>query len=112
MYFLDLDGGHIMTFCGGSLLHAGDPVLTGTRYILAGFVFIRNKAVIPHMSLVDAITQPTDTDTLGACFKGLKRKRKDSDVETEPGVNIHTEHGCVAPMTASSGFSFGFNQFQ
>lgn len=33
--------GHICTFAGGDVLHAGETVLKGIRYILAGFVYLR-----------------------------------------------------------------------
>jgi hypothetical protein len=48
-YFADLassvraPAGHLVSFPGGSMLHAGDPVLLGTRYIIAGFVYIQNN---------------------------------------------------------------------
>lgn len=37
-----LEQGHILSFPGGSLLHGGDPLLSGTRYIIAVFILIND----------------------------------------------------------------------
>ena len=29
-----------MSFCGGDLLHSGDPIVSGVRYIIAGFCYV------------------------------------------------------------------------
>jgi hypothetical protein len=30
----------MLSFCGGELLHGGDPIIEGVRYILAAFCYV------------------------------------------------------------------------
>jgi len=32
--------GGMLSFCGGEILHSGDPVISGVRYIIAGFCYV------------------------------------------------------------------------
>jgi hypothetical protein len=40
--FIYVDCGHLVSFKGGSLVHGGDPILQGTRYIVAAFLYIES----------------------------------------------------------------------
>ena len=32
--------GGMLSFCGGEILHSGDPVIEGVRYIIAAFCYV------------------------------------------------------------------------
>ena len=36
--------GGILSFCGGEIVHSGDPVISGVRYIVAGFCYVDLRA--------------------------------------------------------------------
>lgn len=47
MFFCIADVGQVLSFPGGSILHGGEPIVCGTRYILAVFAYIAGTPVVP-----------------------------------------------------------------
>lgn len=46
--FITVDCGHVLSF-SGSLVHGGEPIIFGTRYILAVFLVIQREDDVPHL---------------------------------------------------------------
>lgn len=92
-YFADLKEavrtpqGHLLSFAGGQILHAGDPVVSGTRYIIAAFVLLEDES--------------SSSDKQAATEIATVSVNKSSTVHALIDKNKATE--------TSTGFSFSFS---
>lgn len=95
--------GGMMSFCGGELLHSGDPVVEGTRYIIAAFCYV---------DLVGG-----SNDTAGLSRQTLSEGEKSQQLQTQSklkgifdndGSNSDRAVKC-AKEKSQSPFSFGFS---
>ena len=73
--------GGVMSFCGGDLLHSGDPIVSGVRYIIAGFCYV---------DLVDSGGTDCTGHQIIQCYK-------------------NNSASTAAPLATSQTFSFGFD---
>lgn len=48
MLVFSSDIGQVLSFPGGSILHGGEPIVRGTRYILAVFAYIAGTPAAPR----------------------------------------------------------------
>lgn len=80
-----------MSFCGGDLLHSGDPIVVGVRYIITAFCYV---------DLVDEFSNDQIIPNFENDLESQSRKQsKLKDLLT----------GDVAKATVSQTFSFGFD---
>lgn len=86
--------GGMMSFCGGDLLHSGDPVVLGVRYIIAAFCYVDLVDSGAAKCVGDQIIPNLENDP-------KPRSRKKSKLN-----ELLT--GDVDKTTVSQTFSFGF----
>ena len=88
--------GGMVSFCGGEVLHSGDPVVEGVRYIIAAFCYV------DVMNSDDA----GDNSRYDTASKGLKQSRLQGVfINNQPKSNS----GSASVEEKSQMFSFGFN---
>lgn len=125
-FFVDLnkairpDTGHVLSF-RGDLLHGGDPITSGTRYIIAAFLLIAAKSPVQLLkeryvgegggsSLCEGEnSEKTSLATIATIFRSHKEGADDLCMEagSMEGEQADKEEGELQPA-ASSTFSFGF----
>mmetsp|Transcript_17925 Transcript_17925/g.37715 ORF Transcript_17925/g.37715 Transcript_17925/m.37715 type:complete len:979 (-) Transcript_17925:184-3120(-) len=89
--------GGMMSFCGGELLHSGDPVIEGVRYIIAAFCYIDLVSKSTKQALSEDKKYNPSQSQQESKLKGLFACNSKSKGNTDS-----------APETSES-FSFGFN---
>ena len=101
-YFTDLkrsirpNMGHVVTF-HGHLVHGGDPIIKGTRYIIAAFfALVHNKSQSTSARYLQDMTSNT---VLAKCFQEFKNG--ESQIENSNNVDHKAED-------SSGTFSFSF----
>ena len=86
--------GHVTSFRGDCLVHGGDPIISGTRYILAGFCYIDNtknnelqgsqEENLPHQGEIKKLVNQTSRKKNTHCFEVKDQKnehRSDNDTD-------------------------------
>lgn len=66
--------GGMVTFCGGELLHGGDPIIEGVRYILAAFCYVD----LIESDNETAIKKFFPNDTNNALYKAKQSSDKEA----------------------------------
>ena len=116
------DVGQVLSFPGGSILHGGEPIVRGTRYILAVFAYIAgspasgNSATSLQFSSSAACSSktakmPLDREDGGICEEVNKKQRvetagfKDVCWKSQPSSSAP---GDEAEPASSHLFSFSF----
>ena len=82
------------SFRGDCLVHGGDPIISGTRYILAGFCYIDNtknnelqgsqEENLPHQGEIKKLVNQTSRKKNTHCFEVKDQKnehRSDNDTD-------------------------------
>lgn len=111
-YFADLrssisvPAGHVVAF-EGSLFHSGAPVIKGTRYIIAAFLYIESEN--------EKSQAPTDTTTCKPGDGDCKRQRTAmrslfaaAPMDRGNGVGKSVGEHPNAVTSSASGFTFNF----
>lgn len=79
--------GGMLSFCGGELLHSGDPIVEGIRYILAAFCYV---------------------DLIGSNFSS-DRSVSAENRHTCTLKDLFANDGDKSAQAVKSNFTFGFN---
>mmetsp|Transcript_19110 Transcript_19110/g.45895 ORF Transcript_19110/g.45895 Transcript_19110/m.45895 type:complete len:90 (-) Transcript_19110:93-362(-) len=86
------------SFCGGELLHSGDPVVVGVRYIIAGFCFVDNVDCEEHSATSQKIPLPQS-------YEQSKLRESFTNNSSKSDLGPDRATGIAQEKT----FSFGFN---
>lgn len=120
------DIGQVVSFCGNQVLHGGDPIIRGTRYIIVGFcyhdkpeetIIDKNVDILPSYNDVDDCMNQTNSRTqddnartkkmkLQHLFSenDTKKNEKWKQEETDKRNNVDSEKY----NDSNENFSFGF----
>ena len=94
--------GHVTSFRGDCLVHGGDPIISGTRYILAGFCYIDNKKKELQVSPVE--------ENLSSQGVNEKLYNQTSRKETTQGFEVKDQNQeQTSDSDANGKFMFAFN---
>ncbi len=74
---LFLDKGHLVSFVG-DVMHGGDPVLYGTRYIIAGFMLLRYRTAQADPIPIDTITRSSEKNSRLAVSNEVENQNESS----------------------------------
>ncbi|KAL3811986.1 hypothetical protein ACHAXA_009604 [Cyclostephanos tholiformis] len=86
--------GGMMSFCGGDLIHSGDPVVSGVRYIIAAFCFV---------DLVDSGTAKcVDDQIIPSC-------ETDPTFQSQKQTKLKEILSCDVKAAVNQAFFFGFD---
>ena len=95
--------GGVMSFCGGDLLHSGDPVVSGVRYIIAAFCYVD----LVDSSAADRVGHQIIPDQEN---NAASQSRKQSMLKELFAVDSKKATAAAPlPTRTSQRFSFGFD---
>lgn len=101
---LRLPHGHVIAFEGG-LFHAGEPIVVGTRYIIAAFLYTEAAAT----DLIPSCSSTGDTADVVECKRQRTAVSRLFDKSQCEGSYL--QHACSPThggAGGASGFTFGF----
>ena len=115
---ISLDEGHMLSFCGNKLLHGGEPITSGTRYIMTMFMFLgATEEYIKKRKLAHPIMSSSEFhgDRHQSDMKEKRTKKNESKRVSFPNeINTYREDISVAnkgengDLNSKSNFSFNF----